>query len=225
MGANETNRPDSGRGLSALEAGQVMEIRIRGAAGSYWTYIRDVMGTVTVWLPEMNHEPVSIAEGALVDLSVTLSDSEILAAEAKVKGSGVEGDKPYIELELNPACVAVEHRRRFLRVAAIVPAHLRRLPDGLTPWGEAVEARTVNLSPGGLTLESKSAFTQGEQLSVELELPDCRVRAVALVLESFGSIGGLSRLAVRFTCISDAAEAGITRLMYQYQRMHGAARA
>ena len=219
----ETGREEKDRGLRALEAGQVAEIRVRGGEASYWTYIRDVMGTITVWLPETNGAIMSIEE-AQVELSVTLSDSEILVAAGKVKSSGTEGGA-YIEVELDAASVVMEHRRRFLRVAAVVPANLRRLPDGLTPWGEAVKARTVNLSPGGLTIESEVVFNQGEQLAVELELPDCRVQATGLVMDSSDAGEGRCRLAVRFTYISDQAEAGITRLMYQYQRMHGAARA
>ena len=213
-----------GRGLGSLEAGQVAEIRLLGGAASYWTYIRGVAGGITVWLPELNGAVVRLDDGAPVELSVTLSGSEVMVAAGKVKGSGAQGCA-FVELELDAATVLLEHRRRYLRVAAVVPASLRRMPDGLTPWGEAVKAKTLNLSPGGLTLEAESSFAQGEQMAVELQLPDCVVKATALVLEAAAAAGGLSRLAVRFTCISDAAEAGITRLMYQYQRAHGAARA
>ena len=224
MGDSEKNKQESNRGLRALEAGQVVEIRVRGGEASYWTYIRDVMGTVTVWLPEMNGALVSIEEEAQVELSVTLSDAEILVAAGKVKSSGARGGT-YIEVELDAASVVMEHRRRFLRVAAVVPVNLRRMPDGLTPWGDVTKGKTLNLSPGGVTLEAEAGFALGEQLAVELELPDCRVKATGLVLNSSAAGAGQFRLSVRFAYISDQAEAGITRLMYQYQRMHGAARA
>ncbi len=222
MGESEKNK--AGGGLSAIEAGQVVEIRIRGEAASYWTYIRGVKGGVTVWLPEMRREFITIADGTLVDLSVTLNSSEILVTEGTAKSSDLEGGKPYVTLELNPACAAVSHQRRYLRVAAVVPATLRRLLDGMTPWGEAVKARTTSISPGGLSLEAEAAFTRGEQVSVELELTGGRAEATAIVLEGSGGTAAPFRIAVKFTDISDNSEAAITKLIYQYQRLHGAAR-
>jgi c-di-GMP-binding flagellar brake protein YcgR len=211
-------------GLGSLAAGQVAELRVRETSANYWTYIRGAENNAaTVWLPEMNGEPVRIPDGAQVELSVTLSGSEILVTAGRVAGSGADG-KAYLELALDAACARLEHKRRYLRVAAVVPAKLRRMPDGLTPWGEAVGARTTSLSPGGLSLEAEAPFAQGEQVAVELELQGCRAEATAVVLETTGVAGKTAGLNVRFTYISDSSEAAITRVIYQYQRLHGAAR-
>lgn len=213
-------------GLDSLAAGQVAEIRVRDSSANYWTYIRDAKrNAATVWLPEMNGEPVRIPDGTLVDLSVTLSGSEILATTGRVERAAGADGKTYLELKLDAACVKLEHRRRFLRVAAEVPATIRRLPDGLTPWGEAVKAKTSSLSPGGLSLEAEKPFARGELVAVELDLQGGRTEATAVVLESSGGTGVPARLTVRFTYISDSSEAAITRVIYQYQRMHGATRA
>lgn len=221
---SENGKQYAERGLDSLEAGQVAELRMSESSGNYWTYLRGKAGSgITVWLPEMNGEPVKIPDGTQVELSVTLSGSEILAAAGKVKGSGTDG-KSYVEIELDASCVRLEHRRRYLRVAAVVPVSLRRLPDGLTPWGEAVKGKTSSLSPGGLSLEADGTFGQGEQVAVELELPGGRMEAIAVVLEAGFPAGKPGRFTVRFTYISDYAEAAITRVIYQYQRMHGAAR-
>lgn len=221
----ETGKDYDGRALEALAAGQVAELRMRDLSANYWTYIREAAGnSVSVWLPEMNGELVRIPDGTQVELSVTLNGSEILVTAGQVSCSGADG-KTYLELKLDSACVRMQHRRRYLRVAAVVPAKLRRMPDGLTPWGEAVSGRTTSLSPGGLSLEAEAAFRPGEQVAVELELQGCVAEATAVVLETSCGAGNTAGLTVRFTYISDSAEAAITRVIYQYQRMHGAARA
>jgi len=224
MGESETNKPGGGIGLGALEAGQVVEIRVRGDAASYWSYIRTVAGGVTVWLPELKREFLTLADGATVDLSVTLNNSEILVTEGTVKSSGEEGKKPYAALELNPNTVSMAHQRRYLRVAAVVPVTIKRLPDGMNPWGDPVKARTTSLSPGGLSLEAEAAFTKGELLSVELELPGGKAEATAEVVEASAATVKPITLSVKFTHISDNSEAAITKLIYQYQRLHGASR-
>ena len=214
----------AGGGLARLEAGQVAELRMPERGGNYWTYVRDVLGpSVTVWLPETGGGPVQLPEGTEVEISVTVSSSEMVTARAQVSASGQDGS-PYVELRLDASCAMVELRRRYLRVNASVPAEVRQLPDGLSPWGEAASARTLSLSPGGLSLESERTFRKGEQVAVELRLPGCGAEAVGTVLESAGTRDGKCRFSVGFTYISDCCEAAITRVIYQYQRTHGAAR-
>lgn len=210
--------------LDRLEDGQVVEIRLKDAEGSYWTYLRSVAGGVTVWVPELNKVPVEMPAGAAVELSVTLNSSEMLLASGKVLRTGLDGRKPYAELLLDPSCVSVGHQRRYLRVGAIVPVTLRRLPDGITPWGDPVKARTTSLSQGGMSAEADADFSKGEQLAVELELPGGRAQANAIVLEFSREPGKPGKFAARFTHISDTSEAEITKLIYQYQRTHGASR-
>jgi len=216
---------ERGRGhLAGIEAGQVAEIRMPGRPADYWTYIKGVSGTtVEVWLPETNGETITLSKGTEVELCVTIASDEILVARGRV----LEADgsaKPCAELELDPACVSIEHKRRYLRIPASVPATVQRLPDGLIPSGEPVAARTISLSPGGLALEAQGGFSQGEEVAVALSLPGCRAEAIGSVLEVSERPGGASRFSVMFTYISDCSEAAITRTIYQYQRMHGAAR-
>jgi len=210
--------------LGRLEDGQVAEVRLKGGEGSYWTYLRSVAGGVTIWVPELNKVPVEMPEGAPVEVSVTLNSSEMLLARGKVRRTALDGRKPYAELELDPSCVSVGHQRKYLRVGAIVPVILRRLPDGITPWGDPVRARTTTLSQGGMSAEADAEFSKGEQLAVELELPGARAQANAVVLEYSREPGKPARFTVRFTHISDTSEAEITKLIYQYQRTHGASR-
>jgi hypothetical protein len=212
------------KGLEALEQGQVLELKVRGTGISYWTYLRSVSPAVTAWLPELNRVPVELPPGTELDLSVTLSGSELLLVSARAGTTAQDGRKSYCELLLDRAAAAVSHQRRFLRVTAMVPVALRRLPDGVTPWGEQVAARTTTLSQGGLSLETAGDFKPGEQLAVELELTASRAQATAVVLSADRLPGGGLRLALRFTHISDKSEAEITKLIYQYQRTHGAAR-
>lgn len=219
----EAETRDAAGTYPPLEAGQVAEIRLCGAAASYWTYVRSASGArVQVWLPEVNGEPVALESGARVELTVTLERRGTLLARGEVKSLGEDG-RPYAELELDPGGASVESRRRYLRVAAVVPVSVRRMPDGLTPWGEPVEGRTASLSPGGLSFEAAGTFARGEQLALALSLPGCRADAAAAVLDCSPAEGGRSRVSVRFTYISDLAEAAVTRVIYQYQRIHGAA--
>lgn len=220
----EAEKKNGGGGLARLEAGQVVELHMPESGGDYWTYVRDVFGaSVSVWLPETNGAAVRIEEGTQVEIAVAVSSSEIVSARARAGAQGADGS-PFVELTLDPGYAVVELKRRYLRINASVPAEVRLLPDGLAPWGEPAAARTLSLSPGGLSLETERAFRKGEQVAVELRLPGGRAEAVGTVLEASEAPGGKCRFSVNFSYISDCSEAVITRVIYQYQRMHGAAR-
>ena len=213
-----------GEGLERMQSGQVAEIRPGGSTASYWTYVRGVSSSsVSVWLPEINGESMAVEKGSPVELAVTLNGSEILLVRGTVLMTGKDGES-YAEVGVDAASAGLEHRRRYLRVPALVPLKIRRIPDGMNPLGDQAQGRTLSLSPGGLSLETEGNFTGGEQVAMELELPGCAAEAVGVVLTSAAAGAGLNRVSVRFTYISDRSEAAITRVIYQYQRIHGAVR-
>lgn len=207
-------------GTKDLGEGQVAEVRLAGASCSCWTYLRSADGNmVTLWLPEENGDPVRLPDGVRLEARVTVAADEILEISGTVRGTGSDG-RPYAFVELDPSCLRLAHRRRFLRVDVAVPLRARRMPDGVIPDGEPAEGRTVTLSPGGLSMRLAGEYAPGDFLDVELALPGGRVSAVACVVQAPAG----APVCARFTYISDAAEAAVTRLVYQYQRMHGASR-
>jgi len=224
MNEMDPGKNKGGEDFTRLEVGQVAEIRPAGSEASYWTYIKGISeSAVSVWLPEINGESMAVEKGSAVELAVTLNGSEILLVRGTVKETGEEG-QAYAEVGVDASSAGLEHRRRYLRVPALVPLTIRRIPDGMTPWGDQAVGRTLSLSPGGLLLETEGIFTGGEQVSLELELPGSAAEAVGIVLTSAAAGTGLNKVSVRFTYISDRSEAAITRVIYQYQRIHGAVR-
>lgn len=114
----------------------------------------------------------------------------------------------------------------FFRLGANVPIGLEPLAPlpGVRPAGPPCRGVTVNLSGGGLLLESPELYPEGSMLRISLELPDSAPPAEARV-EVIRDAGRASPgvratwfLATEFLDLPDEARDRITRYIYLLQR-------
>ncbi len=117
-------------------------------------------------------------------------------------------------------------RRSFFRLGANVPLKIEpRAPiPGTPPPGPASSGVTVNLSGGGLLMESPELYPEGALLDLALEIPDGSPPAMARceVIRDAGRASPGARatwfLAVEFLQLDDDAQDRITRYIYLLQR-------
>jgi c-di-GMP-binding flagellar brake protein YcgR len=117
-------------------------------------------------------------------------------------------------------------RRSFFRIGAAFPVGIdpsSPIP-GTPPPGPPGRGLSVNLSGGGMLLESPELYPDGSILDVLLEIPDGRVAALvrAEVLRDAGRATPGARgtwfLALEFLSASDGVQERITRYIYRLQR-------
>jgi len=117
-------------------------------------------------------------------------------------------------------------RRSFFRIGALFPVAIEPCSPipGSPPPGPSGRGTSVNLSGGGMLLESPELYPDGSILDVLLEIPDGRVPALvrAEVLRDAGRATPGARgtwfLALEFLSSSDGTQERITRYIYRLQR-------
>jgi c-di-GMP-binding flagellar brake protein YcgR len=117
-------------------------------------------------------------------------------------------------------------RRSFFRLGANVPLKIDPVSPlpGTPPPGPPATGVSVNLSGGGLLLESPELYPEGAILDLTLEIPDGESPAVARaeVIRDAGRASPGARatwfLAVEFLRVDDATKDRITRYIYLLQR-------
>lgn len=136
------------------------------------------------------------------------------------------GPIPTILISAPDARVRRVQRRSFFRLGANVPVSIEPqapLP-GVRPPGPPARGVTVNLSGGGMLLESPELYPEGATLKLALELPDGAgaAEARAEVIRDAGRASPGVRatwfLAVEFLEVAEAARDRITRYIYLLQR-------
>jgi c-di-GMP-binding flagellar brake protein YcgR len=117
-------------------------------------------------------------------------------------------------------------RRSFFRLGANVPVRIEpRAPLPATPPpGPPSNGVTVNLSGGGMLLESPELYPDGALLDLHIEIPDgsppAEIRAEVIRDAGRASPGARSTwfLAVEFLSLGDDERDRITRYIYLLQR-------
>lgn len=117
-------------------------------------------------------------------------------------------------------------RRSFFRLGANIPVAIEPLAPlpGTPPPGPPCQGVSVNLSGGGLLLESTELYPEGALLELSLEIPDGRpaARTRAEVVRDGGRATPGARatwfLGVEFLDIAEELQERITRYIYLLQR-------
>jgi c-di-GMP-binding flagellar brake protein YcgR len=117
-------------------------------------------------------------------------------------------------------------RRSFFRLGANVPLEIEPVSPlpGTPPPGPPARGVTVNLSGGGLLMESPELYPEGAILDLLLELPDgepaASVRSEVIRDAGRASPGARATwfLAVEFLTVDDDVKDRITRYIYLLQR-------
>lgn len=117
-------------------------------------------------------------------------------------------------------------RRSFFRLGANVPLKIdpRSPIPGTPPPGPPATGVTVNLSGGGLLMESPELYPEGSMLDLALDIPDGSPPAPVLVevIRDAGRASPGARatwfLAVEFLRLDDEVQDRVTRYIYLLQR-------
>jgi c-di-GMP-binding flagellar brake protein YcgR len=117
-------------------------------------------------------------------------------------------------------------RRSFFRLGANVPVDVEPVSPlpGTPPPGPPSRGVTVNLSGGGLLMESAELYPEGSILDLDLELPDGEPAAAVRgeVIRDAGRASPGARatwfLAVEFLGVEEPVKERITRYIYLLQR-------
>jgi c-di-GMP-binding flagellar brake protein YcgR len=136
------------------------------------------------------------------------------------------GTIPTILISVPEGEVRRVQRRSFFRIGATFPVAIDPAAPipGSPPPGPPGRGLSVNLSGGGMLVESPELYPDGSLLDVSLELPDGRVPAQvrAEVLRDAGRATPGARgtwfLALEFLSASDGVQERITRYIYRLQR-------
>jgi c-di-GMP-binding flagellar brake protein YcgR len=136
------------------------------------------------------------------------------------------GTIPTILLSLPEGQVRRVQRRSYFRLGAAIPVAIdpRSPIPGAPPSGPPGRGTSVNLSGGGMLLESPELYPDGAILDMSLEIPDGRIAAQVRgeVLRDAGRATPGARgtwfLATEFLTVSDETRERITRYIYWLQR-------
>jgi len=113
----------------------------------------------------------------------------------------------------------VDQRRKYVRVDARLPVRFHLLSDNNNDFS-AYEAYTVNISAGGLLLSTEVPIKKGQELLVQIYLPEagvtCKAKAVRVYKESDSLAKG--RAALKYEDISEQDRDRIAGFVVTMQR-------
>jgi c-di-GMP-binding flagellar brake protein YcgR len=193
--------------------------------GSYITKVLELRRDgFRVYAPSFRATILPIPPGAMLDVHFS-SQGAHYEYRCRIL-ERFPGTIPTILLSLPEGEVKRVQRRSFFRIGAGFPVAIdpsSPIP-GTPPPGPPGRGRSVNLSGGGMLLESPELYPDGSILDVLLEIPDGRVPAQvrAEVLRDAGratpGAKGTWFLALEFLSASDGVQERITRYIYRLQR-------
>jgi c-di-GMP-binding flagellar brake protein YcgR len=136
------------------------------------------------------------------------------------------GPIPTILISAPDRSIRRVQRRSFFRLGANVPLDIDPVSPlpGTPPPGPPSRGVTVNLSGGGLLMESAELYPEGSLLDLDLELPDgepaAGVRGEVIRDAGRASPGARATwfLAIEFLEVEEAVKERITRYIYLLQR-------
>jgi c-di-GMP-binding flagellar brake protein YcgR len=221
------NRPASGESWPAPSVNQRILLAIPTGAfeGSYVTKVLEKRnGGLKVYAPSFRGTILPIPAGE--NLQVHFSRGE---AHYEYECEILErypGPIPTILISAPDATVRRVQRRSFFRLGANVPVAIEPLAPlpGTRPPGPPCRGVTVNVSGGGILLESPELYPEGSLLRLELDLPDGAPAAAAraeVVRDAGRASPGVRAtwfLGVEFLDLPEPARERITRYIYLLQR-------
>ena len=221
------NRPASGDAWPSPTVNQRILLAIPTGAfeGSYVTKVLEKRnGGLKVYAPSFRGTILPIPAGE--NLQVHFSRGE---AHYEYECEILErypGPIPTILISGPDAAVRRVQRRSFFRLGANVPVAIEPLAPlpGIRPPGPPCRGVTVNVSGGGLLLESPELYPEGSTLRLSLDLPDgvpsaeTRAEVVRDAGRASPGVRATWFLAVEFLDLPEAARERITRYIYLLQR-------
>jgi c-di-GMP-binding flagellar brake protein YcgR len=193
--------------------------------GSYVTKILERRDDgFKVYAPSFRGTILPIPPGAALQLHFT-RDSAHFEYECRIL-ERYPGPIPTVLLSGPSGSVRRVQRRGFFRLGANVPLEIDPVSPlpGTPPPGPPAQGVSVNLSGGGLLLESPELYPEGSLLDLRLDLPDgappVPVRAEVIRDAGRASPGARATwfLAAEFLRIDEDAQDRITRYIYLLQR-------
>ncbi|HEY1546674.1 MAG TPA: PilZ domain-containing protein [Kofleriaceae bacterium] len=157
--------------MTSFELGQAVELELTHAKRRVAAWVIQVVDA-HVWIELQALAPVSAGER--VKLVGTGDDGAVWSLDSavvEVRDPGESGI-PLVKISDTGQRVAAQ-RREYFRVAATLPVALSVIasPNPTRAMGELVAVTTVDLSGGGMQLETDEVLVVGDALELSLELP------------------------------------------------------
>jgi c-di-GMP-binding flagellar brake protein YcgR len=221
------NRPGSGEGRPSPAVNQRILLAIPTGAfeGSYVTKVLDrTAHGYKVYAPSFRGTILPIPPGEKLRVHFASNETH-WEYDCRIL-ERFPGPIPTILISGVDETLERVQRRSFFRLGANVPAGIEPVSPlpGTPPPGPPSQGTTVNLSGGGLLLESPELYPEGAILDLSLEIPDdepaARIRAEVIRDAGRASPGARSTwfLALEFLELEDSAQERITRYIYLLQR-------
>lgn len=221
-----TSSREDGAGVLPSVNQRVLLFIPRGAfEGSYITKILERRPTgFRVYAPSFRASILPIPPGEILEVHYA-ADGVHFEYNCRIV-ERFPGTIPTILLSDPEGPVRRVQRRSFFRLGATFPVGIE--PQAAIPGtpipGPAGRGVSVNLSGGGMLLESPELYPDGSVLDLRLEIPDGRVPAVirSEVLRDAGRATPGARgtwfLAIEFLSVPEDVQERITRYIYWLQR-------
>jgi c-di-GMP-binding flagellar brake protein YcgR len=221
------NRPGSGETAPAPSINQRILLAIPTGAfeGSYVTKILDhTSHGYKVYAPSFRGTILPIPPGETLRVHFSSNDTH-WEYDCRIL-ERFPGPIPTILISGPDRTLERVQRRSFFRLGANVPVGIDPVSPlpGTPPPGPPSEGTSVNLSGGGLLLESPELYPEGAILDLALEIPDdeppAHVRSEVVRDAGRASPGVRSTwfLAVEFLELEEMVQERITRYIYLLQR-------
>ena len=216
---------DRGGPRPTLNQRVLLSIPTGAFEGSYVTKILETKGTgYKVYAPSFRGTILPIPQGDELQLHFSEHDAHYEYRCRIVER--LPGPIPTIVVSGPDDTLERVQRRSFFRLGANLPVAIRPVSPipGTPPPGPPSNGVTVNLSAGGLMLESPELYPEGAILELGLEIPDGDGAAIvrAEVIRDAGRATPGARatwfLALEFLTLEAETQERITRYIYLLQR-------
>jgi c-di-GMP-binding flagellar brake protein YcgR len=218
----------------AIQDRVFVEAEIDGRPASFRAVIVKLCQT-ELWLglSSPDHRLEALRGDQTIRLTVARSDAALLGQSGFLRP--LSGSKSRAFAVVRPGVLERVQRRAHLRYQIDLPIYFRHLdPATREPRGKAVSCMTVNISSGGLLLESDASLNVGDELDLTLPLSgEDRVSMFGVVTRVQGAQEGASSpsgqpgrtsVAVKFTRITAVDQDRIVRfiLITEHRRREAA---
>ncbi|NNE44990.1 MAG: hypothetical protein HKN12_12355 [Gemmatimonadetes bacterium] len=221
------SNPESGGRYPRPSINQRLVLSIQSGAfeGSYVTKVLETHdGNLKVYAPSFRGTILPIPPGEMLSLHFSL-DNAHYEYECQIL-ERFPGPIPTILVSGPDASLRRVQRRSFFRLGANLPVSIEPVAPlpGTPPPGPASEGVTVNVSGGGLLLESPELYPEAAMLDLVINLPDgegparLRTEVVRDAGRATPGARGTWFLAVEFLQVEPDVQERITRYIYLLQR-------
>lgn len=217
--------PGSSIPLPSINQRVLLAIPTGAFEGSYVTKVLDIKdGGYEVYAPSFRGAILPIPPGEALQVHYSREDAHF-EYMCKIL-ERFPGPIPTVLISAPDASLQQVQRRSFFRLGANVPIQIDPVSPlpGTPPPGPPSRGVSVNLSGGGLLMESPELYPEGAILDLGVEIPDGEPPAVvrAEVIRDAGRASPGARatwfLAVEFLTIEEGVKDRVTRYIYLLQR-------